>query len=147
LELMEIESLHVSLKVVIWILLQSFEALVIESRVLKALSKSQLVVLRIEGVNVSSLFLREATELLVVEGPVAVLVHVLEDFVDIAFRDFDSKSINALIKLMDLDVLIIILIKEQKCLSETLEFLFDLDGNQSHDLAQMSLVIFLFQLL
>ena len=147
LELMEIESLHVSLKVVIWILLQSFEALVIESRVLKALSKSQLVVLRIEGVNVSSLFLREATELLVVEGTVAVLVHVLEHFVDIAFRDFDSKSINSLIKLMDLDVLIIILIKEQKCLSETLEFLFDLDGNQSHDLAQMSLVIFLFQLL
>ena len=109
---MEIESLHVSLKVVIWILLQSFETLVIESRVLKALSKSQLVVLRIEGDNVSSLFLREATEFLVVEGPVAVAVHVLEDCVDIAFRDLNSQPINSLIKLMDLDVLIIILIKE-----------------------------------
>ena len=71
-----------------------------------------MIIFGVKWIDVSSLFLREATELLVVQGAVTVLIHVLEDLVDIVFWQFYSESFNSLVKLMYLYLLIIVHIKE-----------------------------------
>lgn len=71
-----------------------------------------MIIFGVKWIDVSSLFLGEATELLVVQGAVTVLIHVLEDLVDIVFWQFYSESFNSLVKLMYLYLLIIVHIKE-----------------------------------
>jgi hypothetical protein len=70
-----------------------------------------------------------------------------ENLVDIVFWNFDSKSFNTLIELMYLNLLIIILIKEQECFGQALELFLNLNSDQCHDLAEVALVIVLLKLL
>jgi hypothetical protein len=67
---------------------------------------------------------------------------VLKDQVDIVLGQLHSEAFNPFMELMHLDAFIVILIKEQECFCQTLEFLLNLNCDQGHDLAQVSSVIF-----
>lgn len=71
---------------------------------------------------------------------------MLENLINIMFGNLYSKSLYSFIEFINLNLLIVILIKEQEGLSKTLELLLNFNGDESHDLTKMLLVILHFQL-
>lgn len=59
---------------------------------------------------------------------------MLKHLVNIAFGQFDSQALNSFVELVHLDLLIVVLIKEQKRFGEALEFLLNFNCDKCHNL-------------